>query len=190
MRGHYTGRIKITLAYDPILIQNQGAEYCQSNLEIKFGTYDEKQDTTGFLSRFNPVKRVGTFNTLLEGHYGKKQMARNLEYAGERTLVKYGQKYHPIKKYAFDLSEIKPSESSNVSADKHWFLFLEGHYRGYAEKAALRNQDIPSIPYSLIITIEDPDEQAPVYDSTVQELNANNFIHSNVSVDNSIHLSN
>lgn len=188
--GHYTGRIKVTLAYDPILIQNQGAEYCQSNLEVKFGTYDEKQDTTDFLSRFNPVKRVGSFNTLLEGHYGKKQMARNLEYGGERTLVKYGQKYHPIKKYAFDLSEIKPSESSNVSADKHWFLFLEGHYRGYAEKAALRNQDILSIPYSLIITIEDPDEQAPVYDSTVQELNANNFVHSNVSVDNSIHLSN
>lgn len=188
--GHYTGRIKVTLAYDPILIQNQGLEYCQSNLEVKFGTYDEKQDTTEFLSRFNPVKRVGSFNTLLEGHYGKKQMAKNLDYAGERTLVKYGQKYHPIKKYAFDLSEIKPSESSNVSADKHWFLFLEGHYRGYAEKAALRNQDILSIPYSLIITIEDPDEQAPVYDSTVQELNANNFVHSNVSVDNSIHLSN
>lgn len=188
--GHYTGRIKVTLAYDPILIQNQGSEYCQSNLEVKFGTYDEKQDTTDFLSRFNPVKRVGSFNTLLEAQYGKRQMSQHLEYAGERTLVKYGQKYHPIKKYAFDLSELKPSLSNKVSEDKQWFLFLEGHYRDYAEKDALRNQNILSIPYSLIITIEDPDEQVPVYDSTVQELDANNFVHSNVSVDNNIHLNN
>lgn len=187
---HYTGRIKVTLVSDPILIQNQGAEYCQSNLEVKFGTYAEKQDTTDFLSRFNPVKRVGSFNTLLKSNYGKKKMNMNPEYSGERTLIKYSQKYHPVKKYAFDLAEIKPGELNNVSADKHWFLFLEGHYRRYAEKDALRHQDILSIPYSLIITIEDPDKQAPVYDSTVQELDANNFIHSNVTVNNSIHLSN
>ena len=117
-------------------------------------------------------------------------MAKDLKYAGERTLIKYGQKYHPVKKYAFDLSEIKPSEFNNVSDDKHWFLFLEGHYRGYAEKDALRHQNILSIPYSLIITIEDPDKQVSVYDSTVQELDANSFVHSNVSVDNSIHLLN
>ncbi|OAU79679.1 S8 family peptidase [Lacticaseibacillus rhamnosus] len=188
--GHYTGRIKITLVYDPILMQNQGAEYCQSNLEVKFGTYDEKRDTVDYLSHFNPVKRVGSFNTLLESQYGKKQIAKNPEYAGERTLIQYGQKYHPVKKYAFDLSEITPGKFNNVSGDRHWFLFLEGHYRDYAEKDALRHQEVLSIPYSLIITIEDPDEQAQVYDSTVQELDANNFIHSNVSVDNSIHLSN
>lgn len=185
--GHYIGRIKITLAYDPILIQNQGAEYCQSNMEVKLGTYDEKRDTTGFLHRFNPVQRIGSFNTLLKSNYGKKQMAKNQEYARERILIKWGQKYHPIKKYAFDLSEIKPSEFKSMSANKNWFLSLEGHYRGYAKN--LYNNTL-SIPYSLIITIEDPNEQAPVYESTVQALNANNFIHSNVSVDNSIHLSN
>lgn len=188
--GHYTGRIRVTLVYDPILIQNQGSEYCQSNLEVKFGTYDEKKDTTDFLSRFNPVKRVGSFNTLLKGRYGKRQMSRNIKYAGERTLVKYGQKYHPVKKYAFDLSEIKPSLTKNISGDKQWFLFLEGHYRNYAEKDSIHHQTILSIPYSLIITIEDPDGQAQVYDSTVQELDANNFVHSNVSVDNNIHISN
>ena len=188
--NYYTGRIKITLAYDPILIQSQGSEYCQSNLEIKFGTYDHKQNTIDFLSRFNPLKRVGSFNTLLPSHYGKRLIEQNSDYADERTLIKYGQKYHPMKKYAFDLAELRPSLSHCVSADKHWFLFLEGHYRGYAEKNALRHQKNLSIPYSLIITIEDPDRQASVYDSILHELNVNNFVHSNVSVDNSIHLSN
>ena len=188
--GHYDGRIKVTLVYDPILVQNQGSEYCQSNLEVKFGTYDKKQNTTDFLKRFNPVKRVGSFNTLLDSRYGKQSIKQNIDYAGERTLVKYGQKYHPVKKYAFDLSELKPSLSSKVSADKKWFLFLEGHYRGYAEKYVLQHDEILNIPYSIIITIEDPYEQVPVYDSTVHQLDANNFVHSNVSIDNSIHISN
>lgn len=188
--GHYIGRIKVTLVYDPILIQNQGTEYCQSNLDIKFGTYDKKQDTTDFLSRFNPVKRVGSFNTLLDNNYGKQIMKKNLSYAVERTLIKYGQKYHPVKKYAFDLSELRPSLTNNVTKDKHWFLFLEGHYRGYAEKEALRHQKALNIPYSLIITIEDSDHQIPVYGSMIQELEANNFVYSNVVVDNDIHLSN
>lgn len=188
--GHYYGRIKVTLVYDPILVQNQGSEYCQSNLEVKFGTYDEKQDTTDFLKRFNPVKRVGSFNTLLKSKYGKQIIRQNPDYARERTLVKYGKKYHPVKKYAFDLSELKSSLSSKVSADKNWFLFLEGHFRNYAEKYTLQNGGILNIPYSIIITIEDPDEQVPVYDSTVHQLDANNFVHSNVSIDNSIHISN
>lgn len=125
--NHYTGQIKVTLVYDPILIQNQGAKYCQSNLEVKFGTYEEKQDSSDFMKRFNPVKIAGTFNTLLKSQYGKRKMDQNLDYAGERTLVKYGQKYHPVKKYAFDLSEIKPGLIDHLSDDHHWFLFLEGH---------------------------------------------------------------
>lgn len=186
--GYYTGRIKITLAYDPILFSNQGIQYCQSNLDIKFGTYDKKIDTTDFLKKFNPIKREGSFNTLLSSKYAKRSINNHTAYANERTLIKYGQKYHPIKKYAFDLSELQKSLNDNILSERHWFLFIEGHYRDYAEKH-LKTDEL-YMPYSLIITIEDPERKANVYNSTISALNNNNFYHSDVSINNHINLSN
>lgn len=39
----YTGQVVVTLVYDPILEASQGSEYCQSNINILFGSYDEKK---------------------------------------------------------------------------------------------------------------------------------------------------
>ena len=188
--GRYTGKIKVTLLYDPILIANQGAEYCQSNLEIRFGTYDKKMNATDYMRRFNPLKRDDSFNTLLKSKYGKRKIEINARYANERTLIAYGQKYHPVKKYAFDLAELRDSYLSSLDAERHWFLFLEGHYRLFAEKEALQKQKNLSTPFTLIITIEDPDQSAPVYNSTIQSLDNNNFVHNTVEINNRIHLSN
>ncbi|MCT3288307.1 S8 family peptidase [Lactiplantibacillus pentosus] len=188
--GRYTGKIKVTLLYDPILIANQGAEYCQSNLEIRFGTYDKKMNATDYMRRFNPLKRDDSFNTLLKSKYGKRKIEINARYANERTLIVYGQKYHPVKKYAFDLAELRDSYLSSLDAERHWFLFLEGHYRLFAEKEALQKQKNLSTPFTLIITIEDPDQSAPVYNSTIQSLDNNNFVHNTVEINNRIHLSN
>ena len=41
--GLYTGQVFVTLVYAPVLSPSQGIEYCQSNLDVKFGSYDEKQ---------------------------------------------------------------------------------------------------------------------------------------------------
>ncbi len=40
----FTGQIVVTLVYDPILDPSQGNEYCQSNIDIKFGSYDQKEE--------------------------------------------------------------------------------------------------------------------------------------------------
>ncbi|WP_345753514.1 hypothetical protein [Lactiplantibacillus pentosus] len=65
-----------------------------------------------------------------------------------------------------------------------------GHYRLFSEKDALQKQENLNTPFTLIVTIEDPEQQAPVYTSTIQSLDANNFSHNSIEVDNSIHLSN
>lgn len=188
--GHFTGKVKVTLLYDPVLMANQGTEYCQSNLDIKFGTYDKKLNATDYMRQFNPIKRDGSFNTLLQSHFGKNKIKKNPDYATERTLINYGQKYHPVKKYVFDLSELRDSYLDSLKADHHWFLFLEGHYRLFAEKDALQKQENLNTPFTLIVTIDDPEQQAHVYTSTIQALDANNFSHNSIKIDNSIHLSN
>ncbi len=105
MDGFYTGQITVTLAYNPILDPSQGYEYCQSNMDVRFGTYDEKEarDTTrnGIL---NPVGRSGSQNVLLGTLYSKVKMNNATdEFAlKERMLIQYGDKYYPVKKYAVD----------------------------------------------------------------------------------------
>ena len=192
IRDHqYIGKIKVTLVYDPILVSGQGSEYCQSNLDIKFGTYDEKVNGTDFMRQYNPVQRsTPSFNTLLKSNYGRNSMQKNLTFANERLLIKYGNKYHPVKKYTFDLADLKPGKQKCLSDDKNWFLFLEGHYRNFTERQAVKEQQDLSIPYSLIITIEDPEKKINVYDSTIATLNNYNFIHSTLSINNNVHLNN
>ena len=192
IRQHqYVGKIKVTLVYDPILASGQGSEYCQSNLEIKFGTYDKKINGTNFMRQYNPVQRsTPSFNTLLKSNYGKNSMHNNLAFANERLLIKYGNKYHPVKKYTFDLSDLKPGKQKDLSDDRKWFLFLEGHYRNFTEYQAVKEQKDLSIPYSLIITIEDPEKKTNVYDSTIAALDNYNFAHSTLSINNNIHLNN
>lgn len=186
----YTGKIKVTLVYDPLLVPDFDSEYCQSNLEIRFGTYDQKVDANPKQKTFNPLTTTDNFNTLNTSNFSRRSIKSHTEYATERTLIRYGKKYHAVKKFVFDLSELTPSKLDKMSDNRHWFLFLEGHYRNFAESKAQENFQKLEIPFSLIITIEDPDKSVDVYDSTVKALDDNYFVHSNISVDNNIHLNN
>lgn len=181
--NHFFGRITITLLYNPILIANQGAEYCQSNLDIKFGTYEKKKVPT---KEINPLARDNAFNLLLESRFAKRKIKKNCDFLTERTLINYGQKYHPVKKFAFDLSEIRDYYLDCLKSNRHWYLFLEGHYRAYAEKIALREKLKLSIPFSLVITIEDPLQKAPVYNSMIKSLENNSFVYSPIKINNNI----
>lgn len=40
--GYLYGNIQVTLVSKPMLNASQGAEYCQSNIKVMFGTYDSK----------------------------------------------------------------------------------------------------------------------------------------------------
>ena len=51
--------------------------------------------------------------------------------------MKYGKKFHPVKKYAVDLAEMTPANKEKyLPSGRKWYLKLEGSYRDFLEKDA------------------------------------------------------
>ena len=188
--GYFTGQIIATLVYDPILDPTQGTEYCQSNVDIKFGSYDEKTDRdVSKRNILNPIGRGGAKNLLGETLYSKRIMKDSQgDFAlRERLLIKYGDKYYPVKKYAVDLAELsEASKQKHATGNKQWFLYLKGLYREHIEQRAILERFVPSQEICLILTIRDPERKAPIYDEVTQGLDAFNFWHSNIRVSSDI----
>ena len=188
--GYYTGQIIATLVYDPILDPSQGVEYCQSNIDIKFGSYDLKEERDMSKSYIlNPVGRRGAQNVFRESLYSKRLMKDSKgDFAlRERLLIQYGDKYYPVKKYAVDLSELSESNKQHYATpDKQWYLFLQGLYRDHIEQRANLERFVPQQEFCLIITIRDPEKQAHVYDEVTQGLDAYNFWHSNIKISSEV----
>ncbi len=188
--GFYTGQVIVTLVYEPILDVTQGIEYCQSNVDVKFGSYDDKQERDiNKRNILNPIGRKGAKNLLNSGLYSKRLMreAQSDFALKERLLIQYADKYYPVKKYAVDLSELTDANKINYATDnKRWYLYLKGLYREHIEQKSLLEQFIPSQDVCLIITIRDPKKEANVYDEVTQQLDALNFWHSNIKVSNDV----
>ena len=59
----------------------------------------------------------------------------------ECTLVKYGKKFHPVKKYAIDLADMTPSNRDKwLPSTRKWYLKIEGLYRcekGFSVKSGI-----------------------------------------------------
>ncbi|SHJ75357.1 IS66 C-terminal element, partial [Paramaledivibacter caminithermalis DSM 15212] len=183
---YYSGQVVVTLAYNPILDSSQRAEYCQSNIDVKMGTYDDKKnrDTTK-QNILNPVGRDGSKNILLESCYSKRKMQKNKDDFAlkERLLIKYGDKYYPVKKFAVNLSEMTESNKLKyLGKDKKWFLCLKGLFRDHIEIKSQIEGTNPSQEFCLIVTIKDPTGTKPVYDQVNQKLNEYNFWHNNIKL--------
>ena len=183
---YYSGQIVVTLVYNPILDSTQRAEYCQSNIDVKMGTFDIKKDRdTTRRNILNPVGRDGSRNLLLERNYSKTKMKQNKDDFAlkERLLIQYGDKYYPVKKYAVNLSEMTDSNQVKyLTYDKKWYLVLRGMFRDHIEtKAILENTDL-SQEFCLIVTIKDPSGTKLVYDQVNQKLNEFNFWHHNLKL--------
>jgi hypothetical protein len=190
--GFYTGQIIVTLVYEPVLDPSQGFEYCQSNMDVKLGSYDEKtvRDTTrnGIL---NPVGRRGSQNILVGNIYSKVKMREGSEEFAlkERMLIQYADKYYPVKKYAVDLSELTEGNKIKYAAEgKKWYLKLDGTYRSNAEDRALIEGNDLSQEFCLIITIKDPAHQGKLYNGISQKLDEFNFWHSNIKISENINI--
>ncbi|ERL63893.1 S8 family peptidase [Schleiferilactobacillus shenzhenensis] len=185
--GFYYGQIHLTVVTDPILRVGEDAMYCQSELTVQFGTYTKKKESSLHMARYNPFGREGATNILRHDYYSQKAMAENDQFVGERVLLAYGQKYYPVKKFSLDLADLKPATIQHaMSKDNTWFLFLETHYRNEAEST----EQSLKLPYSVVITIEDPTQTTDVYDSTVNRLNELDFIHDTLRQNNAIRLEN
>ncbi len=184
--GYYTGQIIATLVYDPILDPTQGVEYCQSNVDVKFGSYDAKKARdVSKRNILNPVGRDGAQNLFRENLYSKRLMRDSeSDFAlRERLLIQYADKYYPVKKYAVDLSELSEANKQHfLTPDKQWYLFLRGLFREHTEQRAELQHAIPSQDICLIVTIRDPEHKSNVYDEVTQGLDEFNFWHSNIKI--------
>lgn len=182
-QGYYYGQLAVTLVNHPILEARQGAEYCQSNIDVLLGTYNEKinRDMTKRTVR-NPIGRgSGSQNLLNFSSYSKKTIAHEGFNKTEKVLIQYGDKYYPNKKYAVDLGELTPgNRDKSLKAPKKWFLKIEGVYRSFIEKQAILKNEELSQPFCVMITIRDPFMKQPVYTNVTQLLNQHSFVHSNI----------
>jgi hypothetical protein len=191
--GFYNGQIIVTLAYSPILEQSQGSEYCQSNIEVYFGTYDHlKERDTKRPTILNPVGRENPKNIFKYELYSKEKMKTGIGAFSqqERLLIQYADKYYPVKKYAVDLSEMTDTNKRKyVTANKKWNLKLSGLYRSFSEQQAVHSRQL-SQDFCLLITIKDPTETLNVYDETIQKLEAYNFWHSSINLYSQVNIKN
>lgn len=187
--GYYTGQIILTAVLSPIRAIGQGGEYCQSDIEVTFGTYDfkEERDTTqnGIL---NPIGRKYSTNLLLPTRYSAPKLREaDTDFAlRERMLIKYKGKYAPVKKYAIDLADLTPKFKEKVAAERLWFLSLKGTYRHNTEREADITNRLLDQDYCVIITLRDPSGESLLYNEVPQQLEQYNFWHQNIQLTNQV----
>ncbi len=185
--NYYYGEITATLVSSPDLDAAQGNEYCQSNIDVYLGTYNEKVQREGKTIR-NPIGRDAMGKNLLDpGVYSKREIKKNSGFKTERLLKSYYQKFQPVKKWAVNLEDMTENKKIKYTEyPKRWFLKIEGLYRDHLEKT----QEELSTDFCLIITIKDPKNKTKVYDNITAGLVANNFIQNNIKIKSDIQLKN
>ena len=176
--GHYYGEILVTLVTSPILDANQGPEYCQSNIDVFLGTYDDIVERDGKMVK-NPVGRNMSVNFLNNSVFSSRKQRHNSEFYRERLLIDCYKKYQPVKKWVINLEEFNNSPRERfLSAPKQWYLKLNGLYRDFSEA---RYSDL-SQDFCLILTIRDNKRRHNIYQSVSNQLNHRNFVNANIQL--------
>jgi hypothetical protein len=157
--GRYFGEIWMTVAFAPVRGARWGTEYCESHIDAHFGVYrTQKERKTGQL------KPKPTFFGLVPPEH------RNPGLLYESYQVEKLRKWAPVRTYYGDLGE-------NGAAGERWRLKVQLLTRhGIEDEDTYKPQ-----PFSLIITISDPDKKAPVYDEMAQIVH-NRFQSQNLTV--------
>ena len=188
---YFKGCITVTLVTDAILDSSQGAEYCQSNINVYLGTYDSKCERDMSRSNVkNPIGAIDKKNLLNQSLYGQKVIKDTTgPFSSERMLLTYGDKFQPVKKWCVDLEEMNSSPKQKyLPSNRKWYLKLEGLFRQFTESKYTRDFETPSQDYCLIITIKDKDKHCPVYDEVTQRLNTFGFVCNDIQITESIHV--
>jgi hypothetical protein len=137
-----TGRVRMTLVYEPPLDPAFGAEFARVNLaSLKQRQPTDRQD--GKPSYADQTKMLGMPTT------GKLTLS-------ERALIDHGLKWWPTKKYVANL------DSHGSSAD--WRLEVASLTRAETQFPT------DGVPFSLVLTLEDPSGQRPVFQNFRQYL--------------------
>lgn len=188
--GMYHGQIILTMVSAPILRPSEGPEYCQSDIKVAFGTMDgiKERDTSKKTIR-NPYGAEDAANVMRDDLY-KKQFFDVLEeetFGRERTLLRLGQKFHPIKKYAIDLDEMTDANKKKyLTGNRQWYMKVEALFRDAVEREARSTGEVLEQDFCILLTVRDPSGKAPVYNEITQQLQEKNFVYSNVRLKNEV----
>ena len=157
--GKYFGEIWMTVAFAPARGARWGTEYCETHIDAHFGVYrTEKSRETGL------VKPKPKFVGLVPPEH------KNAGRLYESYQVEKLRKWAPVRTYYGDLGE------KGERGDR-WRLKLQLLTRHTSEdEEAMKPQ-----PFSLIVTISDPEKKAPIYDEMAQIIH-NRFQSQNLTV--------
>jgi serine protease AprX len=157
--GKYFGEVWMTVAFAPARGARWGTEYCETHIDAHFGVYrTQKSRATGL------VKPKPIFVGLVPPEH------KNPGLLYESYQVEKLRKWAPVRTYYGDMGE------SGERGDR-WRLKVQLLTRhGIEEEETFKPQ-----PFSLILTISDPEKKARVYDEMAQIVR-NRFQSQNLTV--------
>lgn len=189
--GKFIGKIKLTMATNPMINASQGCEYCQSQVDVLLETFEQIVNINLGEGTMRNAHRTSNdaVNVLNPTLYSTKSFKS--EMAEERMLIEQGDKYQPIKKYVVDLDKMTPKNKEKALRDnRKWALKLKGLYRDAAEMALQRDAEMLSQDVVVVVTITDPLHQGKVYSQCMELLDQRGYVHNDIEVNNVIQLNN
>lgn len=188
--GLFHGQITLTMVSAPLLRASEGPEYCQSNINVAFGTMEDiKERDTSKRTVRNPYGAKDAKNIMQDSLYRSKvfDILEGETFGRERTLLRLGQKYYPIKKYAVNLDEMTEANRRNyLDGNRKWYMKIEGLFRDAVERETRDTGEVLEQEFCLLLTIHDPAGKAPVYNEITQQLQQRGFVYSNVRLKNEV----
>ncbi|MDX5365028.1 MAG: S8 family peptidase [Alphaproteobacteria bacterium] len=138
------GKVRMTLVYDPPIDQAFGTEFVRVNLDAKLRQRQTKDRSDGLPSFHDQVTQA-----FLPRSAGLTPP--------ERALISHGLKWWPTKRYTADFG-------NGVGNSTEWQLQVESVVRAESQFPA------EGVPFSLIVTIEDPDRTKPIFQELRRQL--------------------
>lgn len=156
--GRYFGEVWMTLAFAPSRGDRWGTEYCETHIDAHLGVYRERV-----------MRDTGEIKVEFKGLVPPEHRNPGMLY--EAYQVEKLRKWAPVRTYFGDMG-------ANGERGLRWRLKLQLLTRHGVEidEAAFKPQ-----PFSLIITIADPEKTAPVYDEMARIVR-NRFQAQNLAV--------
>ncbi len=187
--GHFYGVVTVTVVTDPILKGGEGNEYCQTDIDVKIGPVKGVSHyvlgAVGTPKTYKNEERIDTiYNILTEDKYSKRQP----EMMNERNLIMKNHKWQPVKKYQVDLSTMTTGKKNKMKDCRTWGMTMRALTRDAASVELLEDGVLNPVRATIIVTIKDTKHKGRVYSEGIRLLNAHNFVHSNISVRNDIHV--
>ncbi len=143
--GKCIGQADLTLAFTPPIDTRFGAECIRTQLEASLQQIEIDPATR----EENPKSRLKHLDSVRPKHF---------QFATERELLNAGLKWAPVKCYRLTMRRGRGTSSN-------WRLILRSSSRaGDSDSRA-------GVPFTLIMTISDLEQTAPVYDEVRNEIN-------------------